>query len=456
MKYVALLSGGKDSCYNLLHCSKNGHELVAAASLGPEHGKEELDSYLYQTVGQDAIEFVARALEVPLYRRVISGGALDQGAEYGDRDPRQTMGTQGDETEDLYDLLLTVKTHHPDVQGVSVGAILSNYQRVRVEHVCRRLSLTALSYLWQRDQGELMSEMIEAGMQSIIIKVAGIGLTSKHLGMTLSDIHPTLIKLNDLYGSHICGEGGEYETLTLDCPLFKHRVVLKEVETVIHSDNDFATVAFLRIKDAVLERKPAVPHFDIAVPPLLDSAYTDIENSVLHSQKDDADLVVSLSNDASPSILGPSLPTSSKKSGAWVAIANVQRDLQENDVEPLLEDEVSECFHKLEAYLAVHSLSLAHCTHINIFISSMDLFARVNTVYGTFFGTSPPSRACVCVDLSSSIRVRLDCVAFAEDKPSDRQALHVQGLSYWAPANIGPYSQSITVSGSHIPSGWQC
>lgn len=39
MKYVALLSGGKDSCYNLLHCAKNGHELVAAASLGPAGGK---------------------------------------------------------------------------------------------------------------------------------------------------------------------------------------------------------------------------------------------------------------------------------------------------------------------------------------------------------------------------------------------------------------------------------
>lgn len=39
MKYVALLSGGKDSCYNLLHCLKNGHELIAAASLGPENGK---------------------------------------------------------------------------------------------------------------------------------------------------------------------------------------------------------------------------------------------------------------------------------------------------------------------------------------------------------------------------------------------------------------------------------
>lgn len=27
------------------------------------------------------------------------------------------------------------KENHPDIKGVSVGAILSNYQRVRVEHV---------------------------------------------------------------------------------------------------------------------------------------------------------------------------------------------------------------------------------------------------------------------------------------------------------------------------------
>ena len=39
MKYVGLLSGGKDSCFNLLHCQRNGHELVAAASLGPPDGK---------------------------------------------------------------------------------------------------------------------------------------------------------------------------------------------------------------------------------------------------------------------------------------------------------------------------------------------------------------------------------------------------------------------------------
>ncbi|KAG6821595.1 hypothetical protein H0H93_000104 [Arthromyces matolae] len=135
MKYLALLSGGKDSCFNLLHCAKNGHELVAAASLGPGAGKEELDSYLYQTVGQDAIELVARALEVPLYRRIITGTAVEQGSEYGSRSSKGKSLVEGDETEDLLALLMDVKAQHPDVMGVSVGAILSNYQRVRVEHV---------------------------------------------------------------------------------------------------------------------------------------------------------------------------------------------------------------------------------------------------------------------------------------------------------------------------------
>lgn len=39
MKVVGLLSGGKDSCFNLRHCVKQGHELVALASLRPEGGK---------------------------------------------------------------------------------------------------------------------------------------------------------------------------------------------------------------------------------------------------------------------------------------------------------------------------------------------------------------------------------------------------------------------------------
>lgn len=84
--------------------------------------------------------------------------------------------------------------------------------------------------------------MTESGMDAILIKVAGIGLTTSHLGKHLADMKDTLYKLvsaieydkrmikligqNELYGSHICGEGGEYETLTLDSPLFKRRITL--------------------------------------------------------------------------------------------------------------------------------------------------------------------------------------------------------------------------------------
>jgi diphthine-ammonia ligase len=32
--------------------------------------------------------------------------------------------------------------------------------------------------------------------------------------------------MNEKYGVNVCGEGGEYETFTLDCPLFKKRIVM--------------------------------------------------------------------------------------------------------------------------------------------------------------------------------------------------------------------------------------
>lgn len=139
---------------------------------------EEIDSYLYQTVGQDAIGYIAEALELPLYRRQIQGQAVDQNLQY-------RAQVKGDETEDLFILLQDVLSRHPDIKSVAVGAILSTYQRVRVEHVCSRLGLTVLAYLWQRDQFELLDEMKLAGMDSRLIKVAGAGLTAKHLGQNV-------------------------------------------------------------------------------------------------------------------------------------------------------------------------------------------------------------------------------------------------------------------------------
>jgi diphthine-ammonia ligase len=58
---------------------------------------------------------------------------------------------QGDEVEDLHRLVERA-AGETGAKGVSVGAILSDYQRVRVESVCIRLGLTPLAFLWRRDQ----------------------------------------------------------------------------------------------------------------------------------------------------------------------------------------------------------------------------------------------------------------------------------------------------------------
>lgn len=228
----------------------------------------------------------------------------------------------------------------------------------------------------------------------------------------------------------------------------------KEVETVIHSDNDFATVAFLRIKKAVLEPKSSSVSLDIRVPLLLDEPFIRVRDAVLESQSNSAtsDLVR-----AEPAQSHEVVKSNTKRLDSWVAVTNVQSESRDQSVE----EEVTACFHILRGILrrvylcysteiavdrlAKYSLELSNCTNINIFLSSIDLFAQVNAVYATFFGTSPPARACVAVDLPSPVRVKLDCLAYVESLPTDRQALHVQGLSYWAPANIGPYSQAIVV-----------
>lgn len=84
----------------------------------------------------------------------------------------------------------------------------------------------ALAYLWQRDQEELLQEMATAGVNAILVKIAAMGLKKHHLGQSIRDMFPYLCKMNQEFDLHICGEGGEYETITLDCPLFKKRIIV--------------------------------------------------------------------------------------------------------------------------------------------------------------------------------------------------------------------------------------
>ncbi|CAD5207121.1 unnamed protein product [Bursaphelenchus okinawaensis] len=247
MKVVGLISGGKDSLYNLYLAKKNGHELVCLANLHPPPGESEIDSYMYQSVGAEGIKAMAAALQLPLYRKEIKGKPMNTTNEYRE--------LQGDEVEDLFCLLSTIQNQNPEIEAVSCGAILSQYQKSRLDNVCQRLGLKTLCYLWGRDQAELLDDMIQDGIDAIIIKVASAGLTTKHLGMTLKEAKEPLHEANKKYGAHICGEGGEYETYVIDSPLHESRISVDLCEAVLHADNAVQPVAYLKLSKVTLISK---------------------------------------------------------------------------------------------------------------------------------------------------------------------------------------------------------
>jgi diphthine-ammonia ligase len=100
MRVVGLISGGKDSWYNLMKCVSNGHTVVALAHLKP-FNEDEQDSMMYQSVGFEGVSLQAEAAGVPLYTRTTLGKTSQTTLHY------ETQA--GDEVEDLTDLLTCIK-----------------------------------------------------------------------------------------------------------------------------------------------------------------------------------------------------------------------------------------------------------------------------------------------------------------------------------------------------------
>ena len=109
MKVLALVSGGKDSTFSMMKCHEHGHEIVALANLYKiaTEGNEDADSFCFQSVGQEIVPMIAECMELPLIRRETDMKAKVTSMAY--------EATEGDEVEDLYELVKEAKEKFPEI-----------------------------------------------------------------------------------------------------------------------------------------------------------------------------------------------------------------------------------------------------------------------------------------------------------------------------------------------------
>ncbi|MBT6773991.1 diphthine--ammonia ligase [Candidatus Woesearchaeota archaeon] len=228
MKLAALFTGGKDSTYAIHLAQQAGNEITCLITIQSDNP----DSYMFHTPAIELTELQAEAMEMP---HIIAS-------------------SEGEKEVELEDLELAIKVAKEkfEFEGVITGALFSEYQSSRIEKICLKLGLKCVNPLWHKNQEEEMQELVDQGFEFIFTAIAADGLNKNWLNKVIDNTDLLKLKeLKDKIGSNVAGEGGEFESLVLDCPLFKKKLVIEEFE--IQEESEY--VARMIIKKAKLEDK---------------------------------------------------------------------------------------------------------------------------------------------------------------------------------------------------------
>ncbi|KAL8994148.1 MAG: hypothetical protein Q9169_005804 [Polycauliona sp. 2 TL-2023] len=418
---------------------------------------------MYQTVGHTLIPLYAEILAIPLYRQEISGTAVNQSKEYSTYDVSQSLDVDVEETESMMTLLQRIKADYPEANAVCSGAILSSYQRTRIESVARRMGLVPLAYLWQYpvlpvpvpSEGGLLDDMAAVGIDARIVKVASGGLDESLLweNVCTEPTRKLIAKAVKRFGGSVLGEGGEFETLVVNGPrgFFKGSIeVGAEQRTTTKGGGGEASLRFAG--GTVLPRRKCQDDDaewlgKLRIPSLLDGGFEGLLETVNREV------------DRTPALTSGLLSNRKQISGqrAWVDKYHICTrrwtthisNLSASHIHDSTQAQMEEINRNLLSLLEHNVLrSTADIIFTTILLRSADDFQAVNQKYAELFGNrpNPPARVTVsCGDmLPPGVNVMVS-VVIALGPDVARQRLHVQSISYWAPANIGPYSQAASV-----------
>lgn len=200
-RLASLFSGGKDSAAALYRMARRNNDIRCLVNLQSRNA----DSYMFDTKDQPLMERQSTALDIPLL-------------------VQETAGEKEDELDDLRDALERAKQEY-SVDGVVAGALASTYQRDRVERVADQVGLKVFAPLWQEDPAQYMRWLIREGFDIRITETAAQGIDETWTGQVLDeDSVEKLISLSAEYRFNAAGEGGEYETVVIDGPVFERPV----------------------------------------------------------------------------------------------------------------------------------------------------------------------------------------------------------------------------------------
>ncbi|MGI0100409.1 MAG: diphthine--ammonia ligase [Candidatus Micrarchaeaceae archaeon] len=137
-----------------------------------------------------------------------------------------TYGTKGEKELELKDIENALKEN--GVTELVTGAVASTYQKDRIEKICEKLSINAVSPIWHIDPLEELHEL-SGNYEAIITQVAAEGFDSSFLGARIDDnMIKKLSGINEKYRINMLFEGGEAESFVLDAPFFKKKIKVEK------------------------------------------------------------------------------------------------------------------------------------------------------------------------------------------------------------------------------------
>jgi uncharacterized protein (TIGR00290 family) len=205
-KIACSWSGGKDSCFALMQMMEHGSFLSVLVNMMNENG------------------IISRSHGIPLSILQQQANAMDI--------PLVAIPTSWKDYEKNF---TTTLQHIKNAYGVATmvfGDIDLQAHRDWEEMVCTKADLNASLPLWKRDRKQLVYEILNAGIETMIVSCNTV-LGENFLGRIMNE---SLISELESKGVDVCGENGEFHTLVLNCPLFKNRIDLPGYEKTKHEE----------------------------------------------------------------------------------------------------------------------------------------------------------------------------------------------------------------------------